>query len=146
MDTHLKGGVAVDGHFIYAITETFIVRGSYSIIGGSMTTPKGGSGHYNSKGIGTRIEAGAFYKIGESWGFFGKLTYTSLRVKEASITTDANATATPPIKGETLDLFPASSLNSTVVTVGIMIPLGWMGGCFGGAESRGGTITVTPSK
>ena len=133
MQAFLKGGASIDGHFIYAITEQFVVRATYSIIGTSLKKQASTSTTtWDSKGIGNRFEAGIFYQISDNFGFFGKMTYTNYRLKSAT------ATVTSGSSTEQISLFPVQNLSSMVFTMGIMIPLG-------SAESRGGgTITVTP--
>jgi hypothetical protein len=133
MPLFLKGGASIDAHFIYAITEQFVARATYSIIGTSLKKQAGSTGTtYDSKGIGSRFEAGLFYQISDNFGFFGKMTYTNYRLKSAT------ATVTSGSSSQQISLFPVQNLSSMVFTVGIMIPLG-------SAESRRTTVTVTPT-
>jgi hypothetical protein len=142
MTNYMKGGACVDFHFIYAISEQFIARATYSFAGVSLKEPENeshdGTGvNYSTNGRRSRrIEAGLFYQLSEKFGFFAKYTFSNLRANSSMVTTTITQAGKTSTERYELALFPDQRWKMNVFTIGVMIPLS--------SEYQGGNVTVTP--
>jgi hypothetical protein len=138
--TYTGGGFTADLHLMYAITEKFVFRLTYSPTFSPIKEPKGSDDvNFEGKTKGSRkIESGLFYQLNENFGFFARYTNTSLKntlyVKGIKITNSSGETSEHEVP-----VFPNQKLSTHAIVIGIMVPASW----FGSAErGGGGTINV----
>lgn len=139
LNKYSGGGLSLDFHFIYPITEQLIFRATYSPTYSPLKVPESVDGkHFKNDNKGSKkIETGLFYQINGKFGFFARYTHTRLN---NAYYLDAenlgnNGTGNPgtpvPAGLQNLSIFPDQELRLHTFVLGCMIPMGWL---FGGNE------------